>query len=79
MNGLILAWFDNFDLVVFMLNGRCETHLMALEFMENSGSVSSCSDASTSDVCARGRIPATDIEYDKGHTSSTTAAKSSRG
>ena len=45
VNCLILAWFANFDLVVSMPNGRRETHLMALEFMENSGSVSSCSDA----------------------------------
>ena len=52
---------------------------MALEFIENAGSVSSCSDVTTPDVCARGLIPATDIEYDEDHTNSTTAAKSSRG
>ena len=77
MNGLILALFDNFDLVVFTPNGRRETHLMALEFMENSSSVSSCSAVTTSDLCARVNIPATDMEYDEDHiTNSTTPAKS---
>ena len=77
MNGLILALFDNFDLVVFTPNGRRETHLMALEFMENSSSVSSCSTVTTSDLCARVNIPATDMEYDEDHiTNSTTPAKS---
>ena len=36
-----------------------------LEFMENSGIVSSCSDVNTSELCARGHIPATDMEYDE--------------
>ena len=77
MNGLILARFDNFDLMVFTPNGRRETHLTALEFMENSGSVSSCSAVTTPDLCARVHIPATDMEYDEDHiTNSTTAAKS---
>ena len=70
VNDLILAWFDN-------LNGRSETHLMALKFMENSVSVSSCIDVTTSDLCARGHVPATDIEYDEDHTNWTTAAKPS--
>ena len=73
MSGLILARFDNFDLVVFTPNGRRETHLMAIEFMENSSSVSSCSAVTTSDLCARVYIPATEMEYDE---DSTTAAKS---
>ena len=77
MNGLILAWLENFDLVVFTPNGRHETHLMALEFMEISGSVSSCSDVTTSDCCARGHILTTDMVYDEDHTNLTTAAKSS--
>ena len=74
---MILARFDNFDLVVFTPNGRRETHLMALEFMENSGSVSSCSAVTTSALCARDHIPAIDMEYDENYiTNSTTAAKS---
>ena len=76
MNGLILARFDNFDLELFTLNGR-ETHLMAFEFMENSGRVSSGSAVTTSDLCARVHITAADMEYDEDHiTNSTTATKS---
>ena len=50
---------------------------MALKFMENSVSVSSCIDVTTSNLCARGHVPATDIEYDEDHTNWTTAAKPS--
>ena len=43
MNDLILAWFDNFHMVVFTPNGRRETHLMGIEFVGNAGSVISVS------------------------------------
>ena len=33
--------------------------------MENSGTVSSCSNVNTSELCARGHIPATDMDYDE--------------
>ena len=46
--------------------------------MENSGGVSSWSDVPTSYLCARGHIPATDMEYDEKYTNSTAAAKFSR-
>ena len=77
MNGLILARFDNFDLVLLTPNGRRETHLMALEFMKNSCSVSSCSAVTTSDLCARVHIPATDMEYDEDHITSSTIVATS--
>ena len=46
VNGQILAWFDNFDWWCLHQMGV----VMALEFMEYSGSVSSCSDVYTSDL-----------------------------
>ena len=33
-DGLISAWFDNFDLKVFTPNGTRETHCMAVEFTQ---------------------------------------------
>ena len=31
--GLTFSWYDNFDLLVSTPNGRCETHVMATEFL----------------------------------------------